>query len=132
MNSQLRHYEACALLDVWQEVLGVLLGVDRISGLLSFRGLNVVVPPRELACIPDFEIYLGRRIRLLRTDIPHRPLCVRLIESKTKHPNEQNTDLSLTPVKVSTMPSVDQREQDMEQINGSTALNDSTNGRNLQ
>ena len=64
-------------LDVWQEVLGVLQRVDRVSGVMSFKGLLVAVPPRELETLPDIETYIGMRVGLLRTDIPHRPLCVR-------------------------------------------------------
>jgi len=71
-------------LDEWEEVVGVVLSVDRAVGMVSFRGLKVVVPPRELACIPDFESYLGRRITLLRTDLTNRPLCIRFADSTTK------------------------------------------------
>ena len=65
-------------LKVWSEALGVLQRVDRVSGVMSFKGLLVAVPPKELETLPDLEAYIGERVGLLRTDLPHRPLCVRL------------------------------------------------------
>lgn len=72
-------------LDVWQEVLGVLQSIDRVSGVMSFRGLLVAVPPKELETLPDLEAYIGERVGLLRTDIPHRPLCVRLAKPENNN-----------------------------------------------
>lgn len=70
---------------VWSEVLGILQSVDRVSGVMSFKGLLVAVPPRELETLPDIETYIGERVGLLRTDIPHRSLCLRLDKPTKRH-----------------------------------------------
>ncbi len=45
----------------------------------------MAVPPKELFVLPGLEKYIGCRIGLLRTDIPHRPLCARLEEQTKRH-----------------------------------------------
>lgn len=67
-------------LGEWQEVIGVLRSVDRISGVITFRNLRVIVPPRELEALRDLESFTGRRVGILRTDLPHKPLLLRLAE----------------------------------------------------
>lgn len=65
-------------LGVWQEALGVLEDVDRVCGIVTFRGFEVAVPPRELEYLRDLEALTGSRVAILRTDEPSRPLLLRL------------------------------------------------------
>jgi hypothetical protein len=77
------------LLDVWMEVLGFLSRVDVDRGLLYFQGLIVLVPPRELLTLLDIDRFIGRKVRLLRTDLLNKPLCI-LCEAST-HQRQHNT-----------------------------------------
>ena len=67
-------------LGEWQEAIGVLRSVDRISGVITFRNLRVIVPPRELEALRDLESFTGRRVGILRTDLSDKPLLLRLAE----------------------------------------------------
>lgn len=67
-------------LGEWQEAIGVLRGVDRISGVITFRNLRVIVPPRELEALRDLESFIGSRVGILRTDLSHKSLLIRLAE----------------------------------------------------
>ena len=64
----------------WQEALGVLMGVDRDAGIITFSSLRITVPPKELEALPDLEALTGSRIGILRTDLPQKPLLVRPAE----------------------------------------------------
>jgi hypothetical protein len=83
------------LLDVWVEVIGVLLSADIARGLVYFKELVVLVPPGELLTLVDLGTFVGNRVRLLRTDIPHRPLCIRLHESNAGHRQQQGNTLQI-------------------------------------
>ena len=67
-------------LRVWQEAIGVLADVDRVNGTIIFRSFQIIVPPRELDSLRDLETFTGCRVGLLRTDLPTRPLLLRLAE----------------------------------------------------
>jgi len=67
-------------LGEWQEALGVFVEVDRSSGVIAFLRLRIIVPPKELESLRDLEAYVGRRVGILRTDLPSKPLLIRLAE----------------------------------------------------
>jgi len=69
-----------ALLRPWQEVTGVLEDFDLDMGFLRFNRCNIMIPPVELGKIPELKELIGRRIGVLRTDMPNRPLLVRVVD----------------------------------------------------
>jgi len=86
--------EPVVWLEVWQEAAGVLLGVDRVYGVLCFQGFKVMVPPRELYYQTELENLIGYKIAILRTDLPHRPILQRTIkppQQVTKHHTAKET-----------------------------------------
>lgn len=66
----------------WQEALGVLVNIDKDGGVITFKSFKITVPPRELEHLPELEALTGSRIGILRTDLPQKPLLVRLAERR--------------------------------------------------
>ncbi|MFH2112425.1 MAG: hypothetical protein ABIJ47_14345 [Candidatus Bathyarchaeota archaeon] len=79
-------FDSRVRLGEWQEAIGVLVDVDRDAGVIAYRSLKVIVPPRELEHLPDLEAFTGHRVGILRTDLSTKPLLIRLAEE----PEEAN------------------------------------------
>lgn len=89
--------EKVVWLEPWQEASGVLLGVDRVCGVLCFQGFKVMVPPRELKHLTELENLIGYKIAILRTDLPHRPILQRTIKPKHTARHTKNTAGEISP-----------------------------------
>jgi len=80
--------ERLRVLRPWQELVDVLVGVDLERGTLVFTLYTVSVPPEVIERFPELTSLIGRRIRLLRTDLPDRQYIVTV----PKHVSPQQAD----------------------------------------
>ncbi len=67
------------ILEEYEEATGVLLDVKPVRGsvVLVFRGFSIALPS-------DYEVLktmVGRRISVLRTDLPDKPYAIREMRS---------------------------------------------------
>jgi len=76
------------VLGLWQELVDVLVDVDLEGGALVFSRCTVSVPLEELERLSDLSSLVGRRIRLLRTDLPDRQYIV----TDPKHVSPKRAD----------------------------------------
>lgn len=76
------------VLGLWQEIVDVLVDVDREGGALVFCRRTVSVPLEELERLSELPSLVGKRIRLLRTDLPDRQYIV----TDPKHVSAKQAD----------------------------------------
>ncbi len=71
-------------LDVWQEAIGTFRGfeTDELAVTVFLDDLRLIFPEDMKGAIkPQLHGKKGRKIAILRTDIPDKPVLVRTIET---------------------------------------------------
>jgi len=67
------------ILHEYEEAIGVLLEVRELEDtiVLIFRTFSIILPSTDIT--KDLESMAGKRIAVLRTDLPNKPYVVRVI-----------------------------------------------------
>ena len=74
-------------LQIWMEIIGKLQGISRDDYYIYLEIDNKSIPfrreSREALYLKDkIDVFIGKSIALLRTDIPDKPILVRLVSER--------------------------------------------------
>jgi len=85
-------------LSPWEEACGRLLGIDEDYPylVLDFGKFRVIFGPTESDLLGGqlSEEMIGKRISILRTDLPDKPILVRQLDRPMKLAHRQELDIS--------------------------------------
>ena len=66
------------ILKEWEEVIGELVDFKDCTLIIKYHGRSnrFLFTPNEVTYFPDLKEYIGKRIGILKTDLPNKPVIL--------------------------------------------------------